>query len=758
MKKRFFVWLTLFFAFSQINAQSSYNEEQPILTIEDTEIPVSDFLYLYAKNYEEESDAYALESLEEYYELFVKFKLKVFEAKQQGLHEEEAFIKEFTTYRSQLAAPYLTDSKVTDQLLREAHERLQFEVSAAHILIRVDAGAQPEDTLAAYNKIEEIRQKALAGENFSQLAAKYSEDPSAKKNKGELGYFTALQMVYPFENAAYNTSIGNISEPIRTRFGYHILKVNDKRPAKGEVEVAHILVRSNGQNSDAAEKKIQEIHKKILAGGDWEQLCKQFSEDPNSKNKGGVLRPFSAGMMIAPFSEAAFALQNPGDISEPVKTNYGWHIIKLIEKKLPGSFEEMKPEIERKIKRDTRNNMPRRVFVDKLKAELNFNLNQKVKKELMVAIDSSLLKGQFKKTSDNDLGNGVLFTLKDDYRVEAAQFLDYIKSNQRPQRNIALQQYLSQLLEAFIDQKIIDYEDAHLAEKYPEFENVEQEYYEGLLLFEIMENEVWNKAVEDSIGLRKYFEDNRDKYTWGKRLKTVIFDASDKKVLNKASKMYEIGIFPTAEPKKVIPMQHGSLQWGDTILQEVDQVLSLLKKDTNLFVKLECGFVKKEEKNLADLRLEKVLAYFYAKNLDSAKILETVTQKQKPIDADLKGGQMIFTFYTNSPTELATVMNRKNPLALQVSLKEFEQEADTLPKGVAWQKGVYTYAEDDRYYKMYVNEAIPGAPKTLNQTRGQVISDYQNYLEEQWIETLRNQYKVVEKVEVLEKIAKAKRK
>jgi len=735
----------------EVEAQSKFSN-QTILKINNEEILASDFLYLYAKNYEQEEGAYTIKSLEEYYELFLNFKMKVFEAKQQKLHRKDAFIKEFKTYRDQLAAPYLTDSEVTEEIIQEAYERLQYEVKAAHILIRIPANATAEDTLAAYKKIEDLRLKAANGEDFNQLAAQFSEDPSAKQNQGNLGYFTALQMVYPFENAAFNTTAGSVSTPVRTRFGYHILKVEDKRPASGEITAAHILVRSNQAQDSAAYQKITEIHKQLLQGEDWDKLCKQFSEDQGSKAKGGLLRPFTSGMMVAPFSEAAFQLKNPGDFSAPFKTPYGWHIVKLINKKLPGTFEEMRPEIERKIKKDTRNNVPQQVFIEQLKKDLKFNLSNEAKNNVFAQVDERILAAKFDLPKDETLLNTTIFSLNDTFKVNAGQFYNYIKTNQRLQKNITPQQYLELMFNAFTNEQIIAYEDAHLSKKYPEFGYVEKEYYEGLLLFEIMENEVWNKAVEDSVGLKAYFNNNRDNYKWGNRIKTVMLDASDKAILKKAARKYETGIFPSTIKEEVLPMEMNSLQWGDSILNKIDNILSMLIKDTALYVNIECGYVKGEDKSLAELRAQKLSAYIYAKKLDSAKVLSIKTSKQKVSDTTLKGGQMRFSFQSKNPEQITAQFNKEDALALQVKRQEFEQEVDELPKGVDWQIGVYDYSEGNRFYRMYVNSVEPGAQKALGDTRGQVISDYQNHLEKQWLDTLKSKYKVETYPELLKKI------
>ena len=432
----------------QLSAQTD-NKGQTILQIDSFKVPEEDFLYLYNKNYQEDENAYTSESLREYFELFLNFKLKVFEAKKEDYHKQSTFIKEFETYRKQLAAPYLTDSNINDQLIKEAYDRLQQEVKAAHILIRVEQYASPEDTLVAFNKIMELRDKVMNGADFNELAKEYSEDPSAKQNGGNLSYFTALQMVYPFENAAYETPVGEVSMPVRTRFGYHLVNVQDKRPAKGEATVAHIMIRNKAEASEAYEKA-SEIYNKLKAGEDWEVLCRQFSEDPASKENGGVLRPFTSGMMVEPFSNAAFALKNPGDISDPIQTPYGWHIIKLISKKELGSFEEIQVEIKKKIEKDVRNEVPRNNFIEKLKQENSFKDFPETKEKVFSRIDASLLKAEWKYDSANAYLTKPLFKLGEKDEATVADFFEYIVNKQRVQNNINLDSYINLLYQDWL--------------------------------------------------------------------------------------------------------------------------------------------------------------------------------------------------------------------------------------------------------------------------------------------------------------------
>jgi peptidyl-prolyl cis-trans isomerase SurA len=297
---------------------------------------VDDFLYVYEKNNSKSDQAFTNSSLREYLDLYINFRLKVQEAEAIKLDTAAGFKAEFEGYRKQLAQPYLTEKKVTDALVKEAFDRMQEEVSISHILILCQPDAEPKDTLIAYNRSLNVLKLATKGDSFDNLAREYSEDKSASFNGGNLGYFSAFDMIYPFESAAYSMTPGGITGPVRTRFGYHVLKMNGRRPSRGKVRVAHILIRSTAgmpaEDSVAAYRKAEEIYNRLTKGENWNQMCLQFSEDLDSRERSGELRVFASGTGVPTFEDAAFALEKPESLSKPVYTPYGWHIIKLIEK------------------------------------------------------------------------------------------------------------------------------------------------------------------------------------------------------------------------------------------------------------------------------------------------------------------------------------------------------------------------------------------------------------------------------------------
>lgn len=539
MKKSAILRFTIFSIVSFIGANASAQKSQDavLMTIGGNHVTVSEFENVYHKNNSKEAVTDA-KSLNEYVDLFVNFKLKVKEAEELGLDTAKAFREELAGYRKQLAQPYLTDKDVNEKLLQQTYNRLNEDIHAAHILVKVSETALPKDTLEAYAKIMKIRARILKGEDFNKVAAEkgISDDPSALENGGDLGYFTALQMVYPFENAAYNTKVGEISMPVRTRYGYHILKISDRRKAQGEVLVAHIMIRTpNNMSAEDSLKlygKIKEIKDKINAGEKFEDLAQQYSDDKSSARKGGELPWFGTGKMPLEFETAAFALKKKADgaptYSEIVRTKYGWHILKLIDKKGLASFDEMKNELKSKVTKDSRSQAGRSSLIAKIKTEYKFKENLKTRDEFYKIIDTTFFNG----TWDADKAakfNKPMFNLNDKTYTQT-DFANYLASHQSQRPKSDPKIAIDPLYAQFVDETAIAYEEARLDQKYPEFKALMQEYRDGILLFELTDQKVWSKAVKDTTGAKDFYEKNKNNYMWDERAEASVYTSSDDKV------------------------------------------------------------------------------------------------------------------------------------------------------------------------------------------------------------------------------------
>src|SRR5260221_3737900 len=498
-----------------------------LVSIKGSPVYTEEFIYLYKKNHLQPQD-FTQEKINEYLTLFINFKLKIAEGRTRGLDTTQAFVKEFNTYKEELKKPYRAGTDDLDRLTKEAYDRLTQEIKAAHLLIAVKPDAAPTDTLAAYHKISDLRRRALAGENFEALAKEFSEDPSAKTNDGSVGYFTALQMVYPFEDAAYKTKVGEISPVVRTRFGYHIIKVLDRRPARGEVEVSHILLRAGKGNEARIKNTIFEIYDQLKGGRSWDELCNEYSEDTSTKNAGGKLRPFGVGGLasVPEFEQVALSLKEPGEISDPFLSAIGWHIIRL-EKKIPvPSFNDTEATLKRRVARDERLSISKTSSLEKKKKELDFIEEDGVKASVVSEADSTLTKGKWHYTGAGTIQDKTLFT-RQAKKTLVLDFFQWVSANQTAS-SLSPSVYMKQLYDQFVEEKINEMEEIKLLSENPDYRMLLNEYKEGILLFEIMEKEVWNKASEDSTGQRNYYGEHPDKFRAGNRVEARFFATTDK--------------------------------------------------------------------------------------------------------------------------------------------------------------------------------------------------------------------------------------
>jgi peptidyl-prolyl cis-trans isomerase SurA len=507
------------------------DKDPVLLTVDGQNISLSEFEAVYRKNNRETT--VDPQDVKEYLDLYINFRLKVREAEALGLDTLKKFIEELKGYQKQLAKPYLTDKNVSEALVKEAYERMKLDVSASHILLKVGPDALPKDTLAVYNRILDLRKRALKGD-FEALAKQYSEDPSAAENAGNLGWFSAMRMVYPFENAAFNTPVGEISMPVRTRFGYHILKVNGKREALGELKAAHIMLKTGKEATaeDVAKAKEKALEVKgLLASGKstFEELATKYSEDKGSAVKGGELPQFGTGRMVAAFEKAAFALQNVGDVSDPVQTEYGWHIIKLLQRIPVPTFEAAKDDLTAKVSKDSRSQLTRTVVIDRVKKEAGFKEFPAAVDELGKYLDNRLVEGKWNADTARGLNKPVLsIGNRTMTQTDLAQFVGRQQTRRKPED---LRVILNGFYAQFIEESVLSYEESQLEKKYPEYKALLKEYRDGILLFDLTDQKVWSKAVKDTAGLQAFHEGNKDKFMWEKRLDAEIYHVQNDSIL-----------------------------------------------------------------------------------------------------------------------------------------------------------------------------------------------------------------------------------
>mgnify|MGYP006279731749 CR=1 FL=1 len=628
--------------FLSVNAQK--NNDRIVMTIAGEDITAEEFLRVYNKNNNVESK----QSLEEYLDLFINYKLKVKEAENLGYDTIAKLQKELDGYRDQLAEPYLMDEEVNQELMKEAYDRMRYDIRASHILIKVSETAPPKDTLEAYNKIVEIRRKAENGVPFADLAAEHSEDPSARDrkvqgreipgNKGDLGYFSVFDMVYPFEEAAYSLKEGEISKPVRTKYGYHLIKVTDRHKALGRVKAAHIMKMyknaENKQDSLEAKNKIREIYQKLKDGADFAELAKKHSDDRSTSRKGGELPWFGSNRMIPAFVKAAYKLKKSGDFTKPFRTSYGWHIMMLKEKEGIGSFEEEKQEIKKQLSKSGREKKSKEAFVKKVKEEYNAQAFMPAVKELENVVTEDI----YKKEWSADTAKGMtkpVFKIGDKVYTQY-DFAKYLEENQKWKEAEDLGMYLQLNFKKFANDKALEYENSQLEEKYPEFKALMKEYRDGILLFELTNDKVWEKAVKDTAGLKSYYQEHKNEYMWDERASATI-----------------------------------AIMMKPEVSDDVKQML-----------------------------------------LDGKKM-----------------------------DDIDSLMN--NDSVTRVSLKEgyYEKGANPYIRQAEWEKGLSgKLTHNKKPFYVMIHEFIAPEPKKLNEARGLVTADYQEYLEKKWIGKLRDKY------------------
>ncbi len=538
------------------NAQSKL-DKQVLMTIGDQDITAKEFCDVYYKN-NLKSDVIEKKSVDEYLELFTTFRMKVMEAERMKLDTSAKFQKELAGYRKQLAKPFMSSDDITDELIQEAYQRKLKDIRASHILVRCDKNALPSDTLKAYNKAMEIRKKALVKDaDFGALADQYSDDPSAKGmkatdqtparpgNHGDLGYFTVFDMVYPFETGAYNTKEGDISMPVRSDFGYHIIKVHSITDAMGSVQAAHIFLQlpfdAPAEDEAAMKQKADNIYNELMAqnGKNWNEMVKQYSDDKGTVSRNGALSSFTVSRIVPEFIEACKSLEID-QIAKPVRTNYGYHIIKLLSKSGVGSFEKESNGLSERIEKDQRSKKSEEVVLKQVKNEYKFKQNDKNLEAFMATIDSTILRKAYEPAADVDL-NATLFSLENN-PTKVKDFVAYIKEKMTMQKYVTPATYAYQLYESFCNETILDYADAHLEDKYPEFKALVQEYKDGIMLFDLMDREVWDKAVKDTVGLKEFHERNAAKYMWGDRVQASIITVTRPESLPKVKALLDSGI------------------------------------------------------------------------------------------------------------------------------------------------------------------------------------------------------------------------
>lgn len=674
------------------------------------------------------------------------------DAQRRGYDKVQEFKEEIEGYRGMLAESYLTDSATIKSLLNETYTWMKEEVRAAHIMYQLSEFADPADTLAIYNKLIDIRNKALAGEDFAALAQQFSQDKKSNSMGGDLGWFRAMRFLYPLEKAAYTIPIGQISMPVRTKGGYHLLKVLDRRPYSGSVLVQHILkaVPTNASETENLKAKatLDSLYNVIIKGESFEDICRKYSDDTRYRNFGGFLPAFGiGGREEVSFEQAAFALKE-GEVSKPVRTAIGWHLIKLSKKTPLESFEEAAVKLKDKIVTDSRGDVVRENTINKLKKQMKFVEDQEIVKKAFAAADTNILIKKWNYAINDELVGKTIFSIGSKaYPVKS--FFDFAVDRQTFERMPAgytPTMVMRSFYKKFVDNTVKSYAEANLEELNPEFKVLMKEYTTSLLKMELLNDLVYEKSTSDTTGQRLFYEKNKERYQMPERVLATVIASKDAKTVYQVKEVIEKG-----KPYNLKRLYRSPLYYLKNMSELTPDhkktlvyILDIMRKNKGYVVEVGGYADQQEGDNVSAERLEKAKAFLVSNGLSIERIIENDYAKTKPADKFdwAKNQRVAFAFYSNYKKDVEKIFNSKDPNNVSVEDGYFKKGDNKFVDLVKWEVGKQSIAKDGQFADVLIEQVEPARYKTLRECRGQVIAEYQKYLEAQFKADLINKYPV----------------
>ncbi len=498
-----------------------------LMTINGKDIKLSEFEYLYNKNKQQQVEK---ETLEQYVDRFVLYKLKVADAEAAGIDTTELFRQEFEGYQHDLAAPYLTeDTTYRWQFINEAYQRCKKELDLDHFMLPL--GNNEQETQRSLDLMDSIRTCVVNGESWTELASRFSTDPYVTRNQGHFGFISSCMFPYEIENVIYSTPVGSVSKPFTTKFGVHMVRVNDVRDRE-DVHAKHILKLfpkdATDEQKAVCKQQIDSIYNLLQQGADFEELAKTESQDPGSAKNGGDLKWFRRGQMVKPFEDVAFSIAD-GAISEPFESQFGYHIIKKIAHGCP-PLTVLRQNIEMTINRDSRRTLIQEKRLNDLKSKYNYRLNPEAEKYLTSAVAAGYDSTVVAQVKGSKLP---LFTYGDKKSVPVSTLLSKLNPKGKILDPAKAKEYIFAMVDAVANDALTEYNGLELVKNNDEYRNLLNEYRDGMLLFEISNRRVWKAANKDTIGLENYFEQHRAKYKWDEPyFKGIILSAKNDSILN----------------------------------------------------------------------------------------------------------------------------------------------------------------------------------------------------------------------------------
>ena len=731
-------------------------ETPALIEIGNEKFTATDFLDSYTKN-KFASDSVKELTPEEYLAVYKNEKVKILAAKSEGRDTTSDYKEEVNSYYDQLAKNFLVDKALVEKLSVEAYARMKQEIRASHILIAVSEDASPKDTLDAYHAAVALRGRLEDGSDFGDMAVRFSKDPSAAQNKGDLGYFTVFQTVYPFETAAYTLPVGKLSQPVRSRTGYHIIKVNDRRASRGTVQIAHIMVKLDKKSTESqknvAKNKIDEAYKKLQSGQSWDEVAEIYSDDKQSSKNHGLLPPFGTGQMVPEVEETSFALTRPNAYAAPVLSPYGWHIIKLIEKKNLETYSVLAPSLRQKVATDSRGKLLEQSTANRLRTKYTVKEFPDQFTLLTPLIDSTLILGtwDYIKPVSTDWSANTLFTIEAK-PYHTLEFLDYVKTQQKPRpKDSSPEVILKHFYNDYVTERLLAYEKEHLEETVPEFKSQISEVRQGVLLNQLLEENVLQRSLNDSTGQRAYYEKNTDRFRYPERAFGTIVTAPDTATLHSVRNTLSKTPYLLERKAKELTFKEGISDLSKDQIDKLYEVYVILQKNPDYVVEVAGYRSATEAESISSERIRKTVQYLSSKNISIVRILEKDYGSFRQSAENERNRRISFQFYSQSKKDVEKVYNSETPDAVIIEDGYF-QKNNALISQAKWEVGEQTLTSNGLTYWVQIQKIEPARPKTFAEARGSVINEYQKVLEKQWMEKLQQKFPVKVNEQELEKI------
>lgn len=742
----------------QLPAVAEIVQPEPFLvSIGNKKWSVKDFTTLYRRSLQ--TDTLPEKNPSQFLSQFIENQLKIAKAEKDGLDTTQAFKEEVATIKRELLPSFMVEKSVNDALIKEAYERLETEVNVAHILIALDENASPNDTLLAYNKLLEIRNKVINGEKFNEVALKNSNDASVAKDEGNLGYISAFQTVYPFETACYTTPVGKISMPFRTIYGYHIVKIIAKREFQ-RWKAAHIFIaaKSGTNETEAAQakKRIEEIYTKLQNGENFEKAAKLYSEDITTNTKGGVFkRMFGTDELEKPFEDALFSIKKVGNYASPISTSKGWHIVKLIEKQELKPFNDMYNFLQNKVAADPRSEIGKKALLSRIKKENEFKEIQSVINDCNVLIDSLLTHNLPLKNIGVGLQNKTIFSINEK-DVKAISYFNFVenkvKLNKKPFQNA----FTSKWYKEFEEAENLKYEEEIFDKKNQEFGLILNEYKEGILLNTITDGPIWSHILQDTTAQLKFYNDNKETYTLPERIKAEIIDASNGENLKKAQEIF---------PKKPYQL---SFKWSDLLFPKNQSEISeqhtrhlvdlslLMHKNPDYLLEVAGNIDPEEAENVSIERAQNVINQLVKKGVPMDRIVEKDNGKFQPVSKTEreKNRRVSFGLSTNNKQAVAKLYNALKPESIKIYSGYFKKGENKIVDLLKWQVGEQQIEKSGRSIFAQIEMAEPARIMTFQEAKGKVIKAIQIKKESEFLAKLKGLFPVIVNDDLLKKVTK----